>query len=79
MSRGDDIPCADHTLAVNTRSRTSEASEASEASKAFKAWLVALRPVIWFGSLVRQFNSFTACLSGEVGENPTLTRNRKSA
>jgi len=73
MSRGDDIPCADHTLAVNTRSR------ASEASKAFKAWLVALRPVIWFGSLVRQFNSFTACLSGEVGENPTLTRNRKSA
>jgi hypothetical protein len=67
MSRGDDIPCADHTLAVNT------------CTCASKAWLVAKGAGLWFGSQVRQFNSFKACLSGEVGANPTLTRNRKSA
>jgi hypothetical protein len=67
MSRGDDIPCADHTLAVNTYTCSS------------KAWLVAKSAALWFGSQVGQFNSFKACLSGEVGANPTLTRNRKSA
>jgi hypothetical protein len=67
MSQGDDIPWPDHTLAVNTCACTS------------KAWLVAKAARIWFGSQVRQLNSFKACLSGEVGANPTLTRNRKSA
>jgi hypothetical protein len=44
--------------------------------------LVAFGLGIWFGSLVGQSSKKkrnTACLSGEVGENPTLTRNRKGA
>jgi hypothetical protein len=34
--------------------------------------------MVWFAGK-KQLNSFKAFLSGEVGENPTLTRNRKSA